>query len=206
MKEVWKDIEGYHGLYEISNLGRVKTIGNSFNKKEKIRKCFLDPNGYVGIILCKNSKIKKLSLHRLIGIHFIPNPNNKPKINHMNGIKSDNRIENLEWSTQKENIRHAMDKLNFVPFKNVIKDYKKLSELMHTPEANAKRKLTLSKKEFIKVIVYCKKTGKLIGNYKSIKEAAIKLKSDYGNVCRCVNGIRYKSVNGYIFKKINLVN
>ena len=116
MKEVWKDIEGYHGLYEISNLGRVKTIGNSFNKKEKIRKCFLDPNGYVGIILCKNSKIKKLSLHRLIGIHFIPNPNNKPKINHMNGIKSDNRIENLEWSTQKENIRHAMDKLNFVPF------------------------------------------------------------------------------------------
>ena len=199
-QEKWKDIQGYEGLYQISNLGRVKSVGNNFNRKEKILKHFLNKNGYTSVILSKNSKIKRFYLHRLIGIHFIPNTENKPNINHINGIKSDNKIENLEWVTQKENIKHSIDVLKNIPsFKNV--DYKKLSQLNHSDEANAKRKLTMSKIEGTKVIVYCKKTGKLIGNFKSIREASIKLKCDYGNVNRCINGIKYKSVNGYVFKK-----
>ena len=97
MKEEWKDIKGYEGLYQVSNTGKI------MNKKGKILKLSIDIYGYVKIQLCKNGKHKWFQVHRLVAQAFIPNPNNYPCVKHKNEIKDDNRVDNLEWCTVKYN-------------------------------------------------------------------------------------------------------
>lgn len=112
MKEIWKDVVGYEGLYQVSNLGRVKSIktwnGYEHLDEEKIMKPYKTKRGYESIGFTKNSKTKTHRLHRVVANAFIPNLENKPVINHKNGIKDDNRVENLEWCTSSENTIHAM--------------------------------------------------------------------------------------------------
>lgn len=107
--EVWKPIINFEGLYEISNFGRVKSLGNNKYKVDKIIKHCISKNGYAYCTLWINCKQKKYKIHRLIAIHFIPNPENKPFINHIDSNRMNNSIENLEWCTQKENIHHAIN-------------------------------------------------------------------------------------------------
>ncbi len=108
--EVWKDIKEYKGLYQISNLGNIKSIGGSNGKIKMDRILILKKNrfGYFRIGLHANDTIKYFQVHRLVAQAFIQNPLNKPQINHKNGIKTDNRIENLEWCTASENIKHGI--------------------------------------------------------------------------------------------------
>lgn len=107
--EIWKDIKGYEGLYQISNLGRVKSLPrNGTILEERILKQSLTKRKYLTVILCKNNLIKNKQVHRLVAENFIPNIHNKPIINHINGIKTDNRVENLEWCTYSENNFHAI--------------------------------------------------------------------------------------------------
>jgi hypothetical protein len=114
MQEEWKDIIGYEGYYQISNLGRVKFLERQvprFSKiqilKEKIVKFHLAKRGYYVVDLRVKSKRKTLNIHRLIAIHFIDNPLNKKYVNHIDENKLNNSIENLEWVTNMENICHA---------------------------------------------------------------------------------------------------
>lgn len=100
MDEIWKDIKGYEGLYQVSNLGRVKSLGNLQNKKEKLLKTNIC-NGYYAVYLYKNSKKKICLCHRLVAEAFIPNPKNLPFVNHKDDNKLNNRMDNLEWRTCK---------------------------------------------------------------------------------------------------------
>ena len=103
MEEIWKPIKDYEGLYEVSNLGRVKSLNYRGTGKEKILKNIENSKGYFQVGLVKFGKQKVFKVHRLVAEAFIPNPENKPCIDHINTVKSDNRVENLRWVTYKEN-------------------------------------------------------------------------------------------------------
>lgn len=108
--EIWQDIIGYEGLYQISNYSRVKSLKRKWVVKNKIIKYQIHKNGYNSVLLWKNRKDKRLLISRLVAIHFILNKKNNVEVNHKNGNKLDNRIENLEWITHSENIIHAHKK------------------------------------------------------------------------------------------------
>ena len=96
--EVWKEIKGYEGLYEVSSEGRVRSTG----KKKGIMRPGTS-KGYLKVGLTKDGSRKMYRVHRLVAFAFIPNPDNKPEIDHINGDRKDNRVENLRWMTHKEN-------------------------------------------------------------------------------------------------------
>jgi hypothetical protein len=101
--EIWKDVPGFEGYYQVSNLGNIFSLIN--NRKMKIT---INKRGYCQTMFCGNVKKKNIRVHIIVAKAFIPNTKNKPAVNHINGIRHDNRIENLEWVTNKENIAHAI--------------------------------------------------------------------------------------------------
>ena len=110
--EEWRDIEGYDGKYQISNYGRVK----SFKQKHRILTPSLDNQGYLRYGLKLRGKEKRFTAHRLVAEAFLPNPDNKSDVNHIDGIKWNSCVSNLEWVTRSENIKHAHDTgLNVAP-------------------------------------------------------------------------------------------
>lgn len=111
--EIWKDIKGYEGIYQISNLGNVKSLGNNKFKKEKILKQRKNKGGYLVVTFIKNKIIKNYYIHRLVAETFLSNLEYKKTINHINGIKSDNKVENLEWNTYSENLKHKYKILGY---------------------------------------------------------------------------------------------
>ena len=135
MNEIWKNIEGYEGYYQISNLGQIRSLdrklwnGQAFHlRKGKILKSFIRKNGYKNVVLSKNSQLKNFMIHRLVAEIFISNPKNKKDVNHLNGIKIDNRVDNLEWCTRSENQIHAYNTGISKPYIRSNKTKKKLSD------------------------------------------------------------------------------
>lgn len=102
-KENWEWVEGYEGHYKVSDQGRVFSVkSDKFMGVNRVTK-----DGYNYIALSKNNKAKEFRMHRLVATHFIPNPENKETVNHIDGDKLNNRVDNLEWSTRHENMQHA---------------------------------------------------------------------------------------------------
>lgn len=113
MNEIWMPIPGY-AHYEVSSVGRVRSVRHQTQlgpRGGKIRSLQIDSHGYAFLVLYHGEHCKNERVHRLVGLAFIPNPLNKPQINHLNGVRSDNRIENLEWATNSENNLHAFQEL-----------------------------------------------------------------------------------------------
>lgn len=108
--EIWKDIEGFEGFYQISNYGEVRSLDRFDgirNLKGNILKQNLKQNGYLQVGLRKQGKRKWFSVHRLVAKHFIPNPDKLPQVNHIDSNKQNNTVDNLEWVTAKANYKHA---------------------------------------------------------------------------------------------------
>lgn len=119
-KEEWKDIVGFEGFYQVSNLGRIKSISRR-NKKERIRVFYPAPNGYLRLVLSVNNKRKTISAHRSVAEAFIPNPNNWETVNHKDFNKNNNCSNNLEWLPISLNIRHSC--INGRHFKKPINQF-----------------------------------------------------------------------------------
>jgi len=112
MKEEFKPINNFEKYYLISNIGNVFSLGNNKFRKKKYLKLGKDKYGYLYCILYKNGRRYIKKVHRLVAIAFIPNHQNKPQVNHKDGNPSNNNINNLEWVTASENIKHSYEKLN----------------------------------------------------------------------------------------------
>ena len=107
MQEIWRDIEGYEGLYQVSNKRRVKSLNYRHTGKEEVLKQGKTKKGYLLVCLSKGGKHKNYQVHRLVASAFISNPENYPVINHLDENASNNCIENLEWCTQKYNCNYG---------------------------------------------------------------------------------------------------
>ena len=109
IEEIFKEVKGYEGLYQVSNFGRVKSLGNgnSNNSKERILKPGKATNGYLQVNLYKNGKSKMCKIHRLVADTFLSNPDGLPEVNHKDEDKTNNSVYNLEWVTAKENSNHG---------------------------------------------------------------------------------------------------
>lgn len=166
--EIWKDIVEYEGLYQISNYGNVK---NKHNKLLKLRK---DKNGYLIAYLYKNNIMKCKKTHRLVAQAFIPNIHNKPQINHKDGNKENNYVDNLEWVTNKENIIHCWEN-NF-----------------------HKKKFGSDHDNAVKIKQY-DVNGNFIKNWNSIVEASKYYDTTISNIWHCLNGYN-KTAKGYIWR------
>lgn len=108
-QEIWNEIKGFDGNYSVSSEGRVRSNGLLKGKNSKVRilKTELSKKGYLRVGLTKDGKQKKYLVHRLVAIAFLDNPNNLPEVNHRNEIKTDNRVENLEWMSRRDNMNYG---------------------------------------------------------------------------------------------------
>ena len=155
--EIWKDIPDYEGLYQVSNLGNIKSLNYNNTKKEKLLKTKHDKRGYLAIELRNKGKRYYTRVHRLVAMAFIPNPNNYPQVNHINGIKSDNRVYNLEWCSVSKNTKHAFDN-NLSNFRDTC-----LRNLREYNQKNKYIKVVLEKDEEQIVFNSTAEAGKFLG-------------------------------------------
>lgn len=178
--EVWADIKGYEGLYQVSNYGRVKSLaryrkGNADSKvfqEEKVLKQYINNKGYCIVELCLDAKRKRYSVHRLVANAFIANNNNKEQVNHIDEDKQNNYVGNLEWCTCKENVNYGLH--------------------------NEK----ISKTKGTKVV--CSNDNGYYAEFHSISEAGRVMGIPQQNISRCLSG-KTRKAGGYYWSKETIV-
>ena len=176
MEEIWKDIPDYKGLYQVSNLGRIKSL-----QTNRIIKGGLTGYGYLHINARKDRKSHTLYVHKAVASAFIPNPDNKPQVNHIDGNKLNNCLDNLEWVTYSENNKHAYKTGLKKATKGKNNDY---SRSLMTP------------------INQYDLDGNFIKRWNSQKEITNELNIPQQSISSCVRGKRNKTHN-YIWKYAN---
>lgn len=180
MSVKWSDITGYEGLYEVSTDGRVRTIqhvtnGHTFPSRDLTVSVYKSQR-YARVRLYKDGKSKDILVHRIVAETFIPNPDNKPQVNHINGNKFDNSVGNLEWCTASENQKHA--------FKTGLKD------IEDTIKKTRKKVLQLDM------------SGNTIREWRSMSDAARELGLQVSNISHCCKG-RIGSTGGYKWQLVS---
>lgn len=187
MQEVWKSIEGYEEKYEISNLGRVKSlVDKNGHFREKILKPRLSKNGYLYLNLWKDSKSNTKKIHRLVAEAFCEREEKDRCVNHINGVKTDNRAVNLEWCTVSYNIKEAY-RIGLITPTN--------------GERNGMYGVHGKDHPSSKPVNQYGRNGQFIKRYESCVEAGIELNLGHGNIQKCARGDR-KTAYGYIWKYV----
>lgn len=174
---IWKNITGYEGLYQISDTGLVKSLKRTCNSKngklrivpEKILTPKLDKDGYLVLHLSKNNKRWYISIHRLVGLNFISNVFNFPEINHKDGNKLNNNVNNLEWCTTKKNVQHSFDIGLNIPKKGSKRAMSKMTEEKVIEVRNRYKNENISLKILSKDYNICAQTLHSIINRKTWK-------------------------------------
>jgi hypothetical protein len=195
MQEIWKDIKGYEGLYQISNLGRVKSLERykqNHSKKQIVKEKILVPRVrglYKSVSLWKHNKGKEFTIHRLVAKTFIDNPDNFLYINHKDGDKLNNYVSNLEWCTQSHNIKEAYRIGLIKPRKHTAETKIKISN-SKKGKSNKQEKTIICIESNIE--------------YSSIKEASEKNNISKGGICNCCKGKR-KTAGGYHWKYKDII-
>lgn len=186
MQEVWRQIKGYEGAYEISSLGRVKSLKSD---KPLIMKPKVESNGYLRISLYNNKKGHSVSVHKLVAEAFLGRRPDGMQVNHIDGDKTNNKVDNLEYCTCSENIKHAYD----AGLKEKCREHGSSMFKMNEGKLKAYRN-RISKA----VVSICEATGEE-REHKSVNAAARETLSDIANVSRVLKG-DYRQTNGYRFK------
>lgn len=193
MKEFWKPVKNFEGLYEISNLGNVKTLKRTWRvlnyqskkyqtmyNKEKLMNCVISKTGYKQVVLMKNNKKTLKLIHRLVAEAFINNTENKPCVNHKDGNKLNNNVNNLEWCTYKENNIHALKN-------GLSKSYLKGK---YGKEHNKSKKINQYDLD-----------GNFIKTWDCISDVTRQLKIDSGRITKCCKHQKYcHSAGGFIWE------
>lgn len=182
MAEIWKDIIGYQGFYQVSNKGRIRSFKNT--KQVKIMKQKVS-KGYFLIGLTKDKKQKTYSVHRIVATAFIPNINGKPEVNHINENKLDNSANNLEWVTSKENS-------NWGSRNQKIKEYMDDHPEKYINFCGTRKR----------IIQIDKTTGEYIREFNSISEIVKEFGYHQGNISSCCLG-KKKSASGFRWQYAN---
>ncbi len=180
--EEWKDIIGYEGLYQVSDLGNVRSLakewsthnGNKRSHSDILLGQFENQKGYLRVYLYKNKLRRTFAVARLVGFYFVPNPNNLPEINHMFGNKKDNRAVVLEWTTPKGNVRHRFDVLG------------------HKVKSGRENKNNREVRQI------SKRSGRVLNTFYSVTNASETLKINHANISSCLMG-RRKTAGGYLW-------
>ena len=177
--EIWKDISGYKGYYQVSNYGNIKRVVSKNRPKERLRKILYKKNGYAVVMLSVKQKYRLCHIHRLVAIEFVENPDNKPQVNHIDLNKKNNSSSNLEWVTHAENMNHV----------NKIKKWSN----------NAKSGAQNSRS---RPIIQYSKSGEKIKVWVSITEASVSLNIGNGEICLSCQG-RRKSAGGFCWQYLH---
>lgn len=176
IEEIFKDIEGYEGIYQVSNYGTIKSLGNNKTRKNKKLKLYKNIFGYLCVSLSKEGKNKVCKVHRLVAQAFIDNPNNYKQVNHIDEDKTNNHVSNLEWCTAKYNI-------NYGTRNKRVCEKNKISQ---------KNDINKSKQ------VMCVETGKI---YHSTMEVERELGFSNGNISSACTG-RLNTIYGFHWRYI----
>lgn len=169
--EVWSEIPQYEGLYEISNLGRVRSLKFAGGQRQKIIKPTCNSKGYQQIGLWKDKKRQVKYIHRLVATSFVKNPMNLNEVNHIDEDKSNNRFDNLEWCTRRYNMTYG----------------------------NMQKKIKNNMKYYKRPIVMINESGEVLKRWSSAADAERSDGFDAASICNCCRG-RVQKVRGKIFK------
>ena len=181
-EEIWKDVKGHEGIYQISNLGKVKSLTrilpNGSKRKGIVLKQCTGPSGYVVVCLSKDGKSKTKYIHRLVADAFVPNDESEKEVDHLDNNKLNNSSGNLEWVSRKENVRRSWD-----------------DGLME----NQRKSAVKSGFARVKRVIKTDNRGNILGEYRSQTEAAKAVGVSPPSISMCCTGVR-ESAGGYYWK------